>query len=99
MQQRRDRFSFVRAVIQGDRGNPEEMPYVGNPGLLPELAAVNSCGVDQRFFKLRRESHVLFFVVPRKRIVWFSAGQHLNWAILCLTGVPNQDASQAACDG
>jgi hypothetical protein len=48
------------------------MPDVGNPGLLPELAAVNSGGVDQRFFKLRRESHVLFSFCRGKEIVWFN---------------------------
>jgi hypothetical protein len=30
------------------------MPDIGNPCLLPKFAAVNSRGVYQRFFKLRR---------------------------------------------
>ena len=73
MQERRDRCSFVRAIFQYDRGDPKEMPDVGNLGLLPELAAVNSGGVNQRFFKLRRESHVLFSFCRGKQIVWQSS--------------------------
>jgi hypothetical protein len=51
---RRDRFCLIRAVLQCDRGDPEDMPDIGNPGLLPKFAAVNSGGVYQRVFKLRR---------------------------------------------
>ena len=54
VQQRRDRFRFIRAVFHRDRSDPKNMPDVGNPGLFPEFAAVNSDGVYQRFFKLRR---------------------------------------------
>ena len=54
MQQGRDGFCLIRAVLQCDRGDPEDMSDIGNPGLLPKFAAVNSRSVDQRFFKLRR---------------------------------------------
>src|SRR6266508_2897380 len=54
MQQRRDRFCLISAVLQCDRGDPKDMRDKGNPGLLPKLAAVNSGGVYQRFFKLKR---------------------------------------------
>ena len=53
VQQRRDRFCVIRAVLQCDRRDPKDMPDIGNPGLLPKFAAVNSGGVYQRFFKLR----------------------------------------------
>src|SRR4029453_6677358 len=52
MQQRSDRFCFIRAVLQCDRGDPEDMPDVGNPCLLPKFAAVNLRGVYQLFLKL-----------------------------------------------
>ena len=54
MEQRRDRFCLIRAVFQRDCGDPEDMPDIRNPGLPPKFAAVNSGGVYQRFFKLRR---------------------------------------------
>lgn len=53
MQQRPDRFCLIRAVLQCDRGDPEDMPDIGNPCLLPKFATVNSGGVYQRLFKLR----------------------------------------------
>ena len=67
VQQRRDCLRFVRTVFQCDCGDAEDVSDIGNPGLLPQFAAVNSRGLYQRFFKLRRESHVLFFVLPRKK--------------------------------
>jgi hypothetical protein len=54
MQQRRDGFCLIRAVLQCDRGDAEDMTDIGNSGLLPKFATVNSRSVDQRFFKLRR---------------------------------------------
>ena len=54
MQQRCDRFCLIRAVLQCNRSDPEDMPDIGNLGLLPKFAAVNSRCVYQRFFKLRR---------------------------------------------
>src|SRR4030095_12498695 len=54
MQQRPDRFRLIRAVLQCNRGDSEDMPDIGNPCLSPKFAAVNSGGVYQRFFKLRR---------------------------------------------
>ena len=54
VQQRRDRFCLIRAVLQCDRGDPEKMPDIGNPCLLPKFAAVNSGGVYQGLFKLGR---------------------------------------------
>jgi hypothetical protein len=54
VQQPRDRFCLIRAVLQYDRGDPEDMPDIGNPCLLPKFAAVNSGGVYQGLFKLRR---------------------------------------------
>ena len=45
---------FRAAVLQCDRGDPEDMPDIGNPCLLPKFAALNSGGVYQRLFKLRR---------------------------------------------
>ena len=60
MQQRGDRFRLVRAVFHRDCSDPEDMRDVGDPGLLPELSAVNSRSVNQRFFKLRRELHIRY---------------------------------------
>src|SRR4029453_13830115 len=57
MQQGRDRFRFVRAVLHRDRGHTEDMRDVGDPCLFPELSAVNPRGVSQCFFELTRESH------------------------------------------
>src|SRR4029453_3897061 len=54
VQERRDRFCLIRAVLQCDRGDPEDMPDIGNPCLLPKFVAVNSGDVYQRLFKLRR---------------------------------------------
>ena len=59
VQQRRDRFRLVRAVLHCDRGDSEDVRNVGNPGLLPEFAAVNSRGVNQRFLKLPRQAHAI----------------------------------------
>ena len=57
VQQRADRFRFVRAVFHRDRSDAEDVSDVGNPCLFPQLSAVNPRGVSQRFFELRRELH------------------------------------------
>lgn len=54
MQQSADRFRFVGAVFQRNCRDAEHMPDKRNPRLFAKFAAVNSRGVDQRFFKLRR---------------------------------------------
>ena len=62
MQQRGDRFGFVRAVFHRDRRDAEDMRDVGNPCFFPELPAVNAGSVNQRFFELTREPHICLSV-------------------------------------
>jgi hypothetical protein len=58
VQQRRDRFRFIRAVFHRDRSDPKDMPDIGNPGLFPKFAPVNSGGVYQCLFELTGELHI-----------------------------------------
>jgi hypothetical protein len=64
VQQRRDCFCFVCAIFHRNRSDTEDMCDVRDPGLFPQLSAVNPCGVSQRLFELTRESHSYFSREP-----------------------------------
>src|SRR5206468_12536810 len=57
MQQRGDRFLFVRTIFHCDRSDTKDMRNVRNSRLLPELSAMDPRGVSQCLFKLTRQLH------------------------------------------
>lgn len=63
MEQGRNRLYFIRAVLHCDCSDSQDVRDVRNLGFLPQLPTVNSRGIEQRFLKLARESHVLAFQI------------------------------------
>ena len=57
MEQSRDRFHLVRAVLHRNRRHPEQMTDIRNLSLLAQLSAMDARRVDERFFKFRRKLH------------------------------------------